>query len=92
MTDKLEERMVKIEQAVVAVQDKMDKVARISARATLDSIGAVVAIVAIVVLEVYAIHKGVNGTFFLPVVAVVAALGGVKANEIIEGIFGRRKK
>lgn len=89
MADRVEERLAKLEQALAAVQDKAEdrKLQRISR--VVDGLGAVVSAVGLVILEVVALAKGVDGTFFMPVVALVAALGGLKLKDIVGGILRR---
>jgi len=89
--ERLEARLAKIEQAVAHLVDVVERgreIERIGR--VLDGLGALLAILAIAGLEAFALHKDVDGTFFLPVVALISALGGAKLKDVLGDILRRR--
>lgn len=78
-------RLAKLEDAIAhhtAAHQKKDP---------LDRITPIVAILALCGIEAFAIYKGADGTMFAPIVAVIAAIAGVKMGDTIRDIFGGKK-
>lgn len=78
-------RLVKLERAIVAHTDAHQK------RDPLDRLTPIVAILSLAGLEGIAIYRHEDGTMFMPIVAAIAALAGVKLGDTVRDIFGKKK-
>lgn len=90
-------RVAKVEELVAGHQDahnKLEAMLRDMFRKNdpLDHLTPVIAIVCLSALEGIAIYRHEDGTMFMPIVAAIAALAGVKLGDTVRDIFGGKKK
>ena len=74
-------RVAKVEEMLAALVAEHKK----ARRDPFDRITTAVAIVALAAIEGLAIHKGADGAMFMPVIALIAALAGIKMKDVFGG-------
>lgn len=83
---KLEGAVMKLVEAYEPPKPRPD-----SSITALDKVTVTVAILSLAALEAFAIQKGADGTMFMPIVAAISLLGGVKAKDVFKDVWNRRK-
>ena len=79
-------RLGKVEEGLARLLEEHEK------KDPLDRVTPIVAIVALAAIEALALHKGADGAMFAPVIALIAAIAGVKMGDTIRDVFGGKRK